>query len=244
MVKIVMLFSILFNLLILGAGSILVYSKGGIDYLIRQLSFLQTPEMRATFMYDTPYYRIRKNHFKILPQSEADIVFLGDSITDACEWQELFKNVRIKNRGISGDTTKGILNRIHEVVESQPQKIFIMIGINDLTKGSSIDETFNNYQDLLNILQKESPKTKVFVQSVLPVNNQKYPNIGVNNNIINLNNRLRDLAQKLSFNYIDLFSDFLDSNNQLDAQYTTDGIHLNGQGYLLWKGLIEQEVMN
>lgn len=244
MVKIVMLFSILFNVLILGAGSILIYSKGGIDYLIRQISFLQTPEMRATFMYDSPYYRLRKSHFKILSQSEADIVFLGDSLTDIGEWQELFKNARIKNRGISGDTTKGILNRIDEVIDSQPQKIFIMIGINDLTKGSSVDETFNNYQNILSIFQKENPKTKVFVQSVLPVNNQKHPNIGANNKIIDLNNRLKDLAKKISFNYIDLFSDFLDSDNQLDAQYTTDGIHLNGQGYLLWKGLIEQEVMN
>lgn len=239
-----MLLSILFNLLILGAGSILVYSRGGIDYIIRQFSFLQTPEMRATFMYDSPYYRIKKSHFKILSQSESDIVFLGDSLTDAGEWQELFKNVQIKNRGISGDTTKGILNRINNVIESQPKKIFIMIGINDLTKGSSVDETFNNYQPILNILQKQSPKTKVFVQSILPVNNQKHLNIGVNKNIIDLNNRLRDLSQKLSFNYIDLFSSFLDSDNQLDAQYTTDGIHLNGQGYLRWKGLIEQEVMN
>lgn len=244
MVKIVMLFSILFNLLILGAGSILVYSKGGIDYLIRQFSFLQTPEMRATFMYDSPYYRIKKSHFKMLSKSESDIVFLGDSLTDAGEWQELFKNVRIKNRGISGDTTKGILNRINEVIESQPQKIFIMIGINDLTKGSSVDETFNNYQAILSAFQKQSPKTKVFVQSVLPVNNQKYLNLGANNKIIDLNTRLKNLTQKLSFNYIDLFSSFLDSDNQLDAQYTTDGIHLNGQGYLRWKGLIEQEVMN
>jgi lysophospholipase L1-like esterase len=119
-----------------------------------------------------------------------------------------------------------------------------MIGINDLNQGRSVDEIFNNYKIILNSFHKKSSKTEVFVQSILPLNNQKFPNGGVNNKIIELNARLKDLAQEFSFQYIDLYSSFLDGNNQLDERYTIDGIHLNGQGYLVWKGIIEQDVIH
>jgi lysophospholipase L1-like esterase len=94
----------------------------------------------------------------------------------------------------------------------------------------------------LKSFQDKTSKTEVFVQSILPLNNQKRPNNGTNNKIIELNAQLKNLAQEFSFHYIDLFSAFLDENNQLDARYTIDGIHLNGQGYLVWKGLIEKDV--
>lgn len=242
MVKIVLLISLLLNILILGLGSIWVYSKGGIPYIIRKTSFWQSAESRANFMYDTPYYWERKSHFDTLPKSESDIVFLGDSLTNACEWHEFFRNVRLKNRGISGDTTNGLLNRIDEVIDSKPRKIFMMIGINDLNQGRSVDEIFKNYNVILKHFREKSSNTEVFVQSLLPLNNQKFPNNGTNNKIIELNAKLKDLSKDFSFHYIDLFSSFLDGNNQLDAQYTIDGIHLNGQGYLVWKGLIEQDV--
>lgn len=244
MAKIVLLISILLNILILGLGSIWVYSKGGVPYIIRKTSFLQSSASKAKFMYDTPYYWDKKSHFETLPQADADIIFLGDSLTDSCEWQELFRNVRLKNRGISGDTTNGVLNRLDEVIESKPRKIFIMIGINDLNQGVKVEDILNNYKIILKYFQDKTPQTEVFVQSILPLNNQKFPNNGANNKIIELNARLKDLAQEFSFHYIDLYSSFLDSNNQLDEQYTIDGIHLNGQGYLVWKGLIEQDVMN
>ncbi len=193
-------------------------------------------------MYDTPYYWERKSHFDTLPQSESDIVFLGDSLTNACEWHEFFRNIRLKNRGISGDTTNGLLNRIDEVIESNPRKVFMMIGINDLNQGRNVEVILNTYKIILKSFQDKTSKTEVFVQSILPLNNQKHPNNGTNNKIIELNAKLKNLAQEFSFHYIDLFSAFLDENNQLDARYTIDGIHLNGQGYLVWKGLIEKDV--
>lgn len=242
MVKFLLLISLLLNIIILGIGSIWVYSKGGVPYIIRKTSFLQSAASRAKFMYDTPYYWERKSHFDTLPKSESDIVFLGDSLTNCCEWHEFFRNVRLKNRGISGDTTNGVLNRIDEVIESKPRKIFMMIGINDLNQGRSVDEILTNYNMILKYFHEKTSQTEVFVQSLLPLNNQKFPNNGVNHKIIELNAKLKGLAQEFSFHYIDLYSAFLDSNNQLDAQYTIDGIHLNGQGYLVWKGLIEQDV--
>lgn len=240
--KTALMISILLNLLIVGVGGLLVYSKGGISYIIRQVSLLQNAELRADIMYDVPYYWGRKSHFETLPQSNADIVFLGDSLTDSCEWQEFFRNAAIKNRGISGDTTKGILNRIDEVVEVQPKKLFIMIGINDINQGREVDDILSDYEVILKTFKERIPQSQIFIQSILPVNNQKFVNNGVNKKVIAINLKLKEFSQKLSFQYIDLFSGFLDSDNQLDAQYTIDGVHLNGQGYLAWKKMIEQEV--
>jgi lysophospholipase L1-like esterase len=241
--KIAFLFSLLLNLLILGLGSLWVYSKGGIPYILSKISLLQGWALRADSMYDTPYYWDKKSQFETLPKSEAEIVFLGDSLTDSCEWQEFFRNAIIKNRGISGDTTNGILNRIDEVVDSKPQKLFLMIGINDVNRGEKVDEILNNYKLILTNFRERIPQTQVFIQSILPINNQKRPNKGVNSIILELNANLKNLAKQFSFQYIDLFSAFLDDNNQLDARYTTDGVHLNGQGYFVWKRIIEKEVV-
>lgn len=242
--KIALLIAIILNLFILGLGSIWVYSQGGLFYIIRKIASLKRAELRANSMYDSPYYWDKKTHFETLPKSESDIVFLGDSITDCCEWQELFRGVSIKNRGISGDTTNGILNRLDEVVQSNPKKIFIMIGINDINQGINVSDIFQNYWLILKTFKEETPLTKVFVQSILPVNNQLFPNYQTNHKIIQLNIKLKNLAQEWSFQYVDLFPAFLDKNNDLNPHYTTDGLHLNGRGYLVWKEMIEEDVIN
>ncbi|MDQ3279044.1 MAG: hypothetical protein M3Q06_12005, partial [Bacteroidota bacterium] len=66
------------------------------------------------------YYHQRVTHFKSLPKTTGDILFLGNSITDGGEWSELFNDVKVKNRGISGDVTAGVLNRLAEVAQRKP----------------------------------------------------------------------------------------------------------------------------
>lgn len=236
--------SVLLNILFLGLASVFIARKGGIGYLLRKLALLQGSKFRIAAMYDNPFYWDKKSHFETLPKSEADTIFLGDSLTDLCEWSESFKNNRIKNRGICGDTTEGILNRIDNIIESKPQKLFILIGINDLNQGRKVEDVLKSYTSILRTLQEQIPETQVFIQSVLPVNNAKFPNNGVNEKVLKLNTELKKLAKEFSFCYIDLFSSFLDSNNQLDAQYTSDGVHLNGKGYLIWQKIIEKDVVN
>ena len=90
------------------------------------------------------YYYHKKAHFENLPNTQDEIIFLGNSITDGCEWSELFQDLRIKNRGISGDITEGVLQRLKEVTESKPSKVFIMIGVNDISKKFSIMKTSLN----------------------------------------------------------------------------------------------------
>ncbi len=237
--KIAFLISTIFNLLVLGLGIFWIVSKGGIPYVIRAVSHLLNPDSAD----NNSFYGVgRKSLFDTLPKSERDIVFVGDSLTDFCEWQEFFRNVSIKNRGIGGDTTRGVLGRIDNIVESRPQKIFIMIGINDLLQGETVDKVANNYQLILQKLKEKNLQTQVFVKSTLPLN-QKFADPAINSKVIELNAMIKKISQKFQFQYIDLFPYFLGENKQLDSRYTTDGLHLNGQGYLLWKTIIEKEVI-
>lgn len=242
-IKISLLVSIVINILLLGLGIIFIIQRGGLAYLSRKFSSLQRYGMIKVAMYDNPFYWDKKSHFEALPKSDSEIIFLGDSLTDLCEWSEIFSNNHIKNRGICGDTTDGVLNRINNIVDSQPKKLFLMIGINDLNQGVSVENVANNYQLIVETLKAQIPDIKIFVQSLLPINNQLRNN-DVNQQIISLNNRLQKLSQNGFFQYVNLFSAFLDANNQLDIQYTSDGIHLNGQGYLVWKKIIEKYVVN
>ena len=183
------------------------------------------------------YYYHRKEHFELLPDTENEIIFLGNSITDNCEWAELFGNPNIKNRGIGGDDTDGVLERLDEVTSSKPSKIFIMIGTNDLAYGKSAEHVIGNTGLILDRIAGSSPSTKVYVQSVLPVDDAVHYT-RPNSEIIKINGELKKMTAERGLVYIDLHSAFVDENGILNKRYSLDGLHLNGEGYELWKKLI------
>lgn len=84
-----------------------------------------------TYAQHSAYWNQKASMYSILPNESNEIIFLGDSITDRCEWFELLSNPNVKNRGLSGDKTSGVLDRLSEITESKPFKVFIMIGVND-----------------------------------------------------------------------------------------------------------------
>lgn len=194
------------------------------------------------------YYYQRKTLFEKLPNARNEIIFLGNSITDGCEWAELFNDLRVKNRGISGDVTQGVLDRLQEVVESKPAKIFIMIGVNDLARGLSVDEVVSNYRKILQGIRSASPETRIYIQSVLPVNDHftKFKNhVNKTEQIMAVNEHLVKMADEFDHTvYIDLFSPFATDDNKLNPEYTNDGLHLTGDGYLLWKSLVQDYVFD
>jgi len=167
------------------------------------------------------------------------IVFLGDSITAREDWNVLFRVAYIKNAGISGNTTDDILARLIPVLNSKPKKIFLMVGINDLIRNKNIPDVVANYKIILGKIKTESPDTVVYVQSVLPINNDisKYGKVD-SQKIISLNNELSLLAKKNGEHFIDLYPYFCGSDNKLYAKYTADGVHPNANGYAVWKNLI------
>jgi len=193
----------------------------------------------------SPYYLHSKSMFESLPNTSGEIIFLGNSITDGCNWTELFQDLRVKNRGISGDVTEGILNRLDEVTESNPSKVFIMIGINDLARGKSKKEILDNYKIIVDRIIQASPKTEIYIESILPVN-EKYGRFKNHyskaDSIVSLNNNLENLAKEKGQTYVDLYSSFVDNNGKLKDEFTEDGLHINGDGYQLWKSLVEKYV--
>lgn len=203
------------------------------------------------------YYHQRYSLFKSMPNANAtisnaaasvskrDIIFLGNSINDGSEWYELFNDIRIKNRGISGDMTPGILHRLKEVTNRKPAIVFLMIGINDLGRGVSPDSVVKNILLINDYILQESPSTKVFVESILPVNASfgKFPGqVSKGAQVIRANQLLKDASAKHRFEFIDLHSKFVDAQGLLDAKYTNDGLHLTGEGYQHWRHLIYPKV--
>jgi lysophospholipase L1-like esterase len=187
------------------------------------------------------YYQQRLTHFKSLPLTKGDIIFLGNSITDGGEWSELFIDLRAKNRGISGDISAGVLNRLDEVAERSPAKVFLLIGINDLARNISPDSVVKNILWMASYLKQETPSTQIFVQSILPVSNVFGKFDGHTNKgkqIKQVNERLKQLAVKYAYVFIDLHPSFCDENGKLQKELTNDGLHLTGRGYLLWKHLV------
>lgn len=190
------------------------------------------------------YYIDRVTTFMNSSCGYGKIIFLGDSITDICEWSELLNNPNVLNRGISGDTTDGVINRLKEVIRLKPSKIFIMLGINDIGKCRSNESIIEDYKKILTTIKRELPGTKIYVQSVLPINKDKFKTHTNDEEIIKFNAELIKLCRESKIYYVDLYSKFVTAGNKLNPEFTTGGLHLNGKGYIVWKEMIEDLCKN
>ena len=197
-----------------------------------------------SFAQHSAYWVQKTNMYSVLPNEENEIIFLGDSITDRCEWFELFANPLVRNRGLSGDKTSGVLDRLTEITESKPDKIFIMIGVNDLRHNVSIDSILANHNHIVETILSESPNTQIILQSILPVNNEIGKPKTTNQQIDSLNISIQTIAKRFNFLYVDINSKLKDAKGRLDKQYSEDGLHINGGGYLVWKSAIQNYVNN
>jgi lysophospholipase L1-like esterase len=175
--------------------------------------------------------------FEAFPLVPDDIVFLGDSLTEGGPWEELFPDLRVRNRGIGGDTSDGVLSRLEQVTRATPTKVFLLIGTNDLFRGASEDEIVANITDVLDRLKQETPDTEVYLQSVLP----RAPRYRAD--IEALNQRLAEVALEHGTAWIDLYPAFLDpESGGIRPELSNDELHLLGPGYALWKEQIEVQV--
>ena len=206
------------------------------------LSLLSSPPLMAQGQKHSTYYEQRASHFRSLASKKKCIVFLGDSLSDGAEWSELFSRQDILNRGISGDTSTGVLDRLDEVVRHQPKKIFLLIGINDIARDISLEQICHNIFSILKRIKKDSPATQVYVQSLLPVNDRynKFLSIIKNASLIPLvNKELEANAQQYHYTYIDLNTRMANSSGKLKDEFTNDGVHLLQAGYKHWAEIIK-----
>jgi lysophospholipase L1-like esterase len=180
-------------------------------------------------------YSAARNHlFEVMPHRDKAIIFVGDSQTQFFPLDELFQG-NILNRGISGDVSGGVLNRLEEITRRKPTKLFIQVGINDISRSVPVSTITQNYTAILQQVKNQSPVTKIYVQSVLPYGPS-------NKKVQELNPLLKELAIREKVTYIDLYSPFVE-NNRLRSTYDCgDGLHLSGEGYLLWRDIVSSYV--
>lgn len=192
--------------------------------------------------YRTYFYEQRQSMFEQLPDTEGEIIMLGNSITNGGAWEELLGTPRVKNRGISGDNTFGILARMDEVLSSRPAKIFILIGINDIARDTPPEVILANYRRIIQRILNDSPSTSVYVQSLFPTNNSFDRFSGHQNKddqVRAVNAGIAQLAIEYGLTFIDLYPRFQDAEGRLDSLYTNDGLHLLGPGYLKWAEILK-----
>lgn len=226
--KRIFLLSLLLNACFLIAGFGLVQRLGGPSYF-----WYRWKTKGRAVLYD---HKI--SQFEFLEMDSSSIVFLGNSLTDQGNWQEWLPEFSIANRGISGDMTGGIYRRLDPILQVQPKKIFLLIGINDLLF-KNVQETFQQYEQIVEKILDESPTTSLYLQSLLPVNNEvRYTGID-NDQILALNTKIASLAMEKQLSFINIHHELKDEGGNLNDDYTLDGIHLNGLAYAKWVAILK-----
>jgi lysophospholipase L1-like esterase len=184
---------------------------------------------------------IRISIFDQIPLHTNDIVFLGDSIFNFGEWQELMGDARAKNRAISGDDTSMILKRLDQIVSGRAAHIILLCGINNFQKGIPFEQTTNEYAQIVDRLLFASPETQVWLLPAFPVQPELYrrwitpgyPGLHMPEQVEveKLNLFIRQLAAKeqIRVHYVPI-PGILGKSGQLADDFTPDGLHLNGRG--------------
>ncbi|MDE6207482.1 MAG: sialate O-acetylesterase [Muribaculaceae bacterium] len=184
------------------------------------------------------FHEQRATLFELLPVDSTNIVFLGNSLTNGCEWHELIGNPKVIGRGISGDTAPGVYARLDPIVKGHPEKIFLMIGVNDVSHALSADSIATDIAKVLDKITAETPSTKVYLQSCLPFNEScnRWQNLaGLHQVILDLNKNLERMAAERGITWINLYPLFSDGEDNLRKEFTNDGLHLLGPAYMVWK---------
>lgn len=205
-------------------------------------SLLVATLLVAPAVHADEYWDQKTSLFDVLPVYPTDIVFLGNSITDGGEFAELFGMPNIKNRGIRSDVITGVEKRLGQVTSGRPAKIFLLIGINDVSHNLTVDQLAERYERLVKKIREQTPDTKLYIQSVMPINNdyKRYRNLTGREKVIPaLNARLRGIASENGAEYVDLWPVLKTKDGKLNPKYTNDGLHLNGSGYRAWARTIE-----
>lgn len=165
------------------------------------------------------------------------IVFIGDSLTQWFDWEGRFPGHRVMNFGISGETVEGLLarrERIRATVDN-PDVIFLMTGINNIANGQN--DILVPYQEFVRNLTTWYKKSKIVIQSILPVGLTWISN----NAIRDTNLHLREIAREYKAEYLDVYSLFVDSSGMPKKGYLSDdGVHLANKGYKTWANEVER----
>jgi lysophospholipase L1-like esterase len=166
-----------------------------------------------------------KKENELYDDYEVDIVFLGDSLTDGYDVKAYYSEYLVSNRGIGGDTTIGLENRLEvSAYELKPKVIVMLIGANNMS------EMFTNYEDILKGFKENLPNTKIVILSLTAMGGEHW---GRKNELAAYNNvKIKKYAIKYGYYYVDLFTPLFDEDKgEVYDGYTIDGGHFTKEGY-------------
>lgn len=182
--------------------------------------------------------------FQKEPIVTGKIMFLGNSITEMGNWKKVLNDTTVINRGIGGDITYGVLKRLKDITDRKPSKIFILLGINDIGKDIPEAVIAGNYLKIVKEIHTKCPDTKIYVQSVLPLNPTMphFPqHYDKEEHVLALNKLLQANAQAGNYTFVDIFHLFLDANQRLESKYSYEGLHLRPAAYDIWVAYLKEQ---
>ena len=176
-----------------------------------------------------------------------DIVMVGNSLTEGGgDWNARLNKKNIRNCGIIGDEVMGIYDRLHQILPGHPEKLFLLAGVNDISHDLTADSIVSMIRMTIERIQRESPDTKLYLQSLLPFNESfgRYKKLtGKTNMVPEINAQLETLAKEHKITFINLFPLFTEKGtNVLRSELTSDGLHLNEEGYKIWVKALKKRI--
>lgn len=169
-------------------------------------------------------------------------ILLGDSLTLWFPANMLPGRRTWLNQAISGEKSTGLRDRLYLLDQTSPEAVFIMVGINDLIWGGSEADLVYNVRKMVDYLHQTHPQTRVVVQSILPHGGEMATWEGRDrlvkvapDQIRTVNGQLKAVAAETGAEFLDLYPLFVNGEGYLRADLTTDGLHLNQDGYMVWR---------
>lgn len=203
--------------------------------------------------YSDHYYKRTAQFEQERPINSNDFVMLGDSLTEGGDWATLFKEwlpegISVVNRGIVGDDAPGIYDRLHQILPGNPKKIFLLVGVNDISHQITSDSVLVDIEKVVKEIVDKCPNTALYIQSLLPYNYDKCIYKTMNkqdktHTIRRVNKGLRKMARKYDLKYIYLYDYFKAPGSlHMDGQFTKDGLHINKAAYKIWANALKKYV--
>ncbi|GAA2222815.1 GDSL-type esterase/lipase family protein [Herbiconiux moechotypicola] len=155
-------------------------------------------------------------------------VFIGDSLTEGGDWQSWFPDLEAVNLGVGGDTTEGLIERLDQVAEYDPETVVLLIGTNDVANRRAVEQVVRGIETILVTLRHDLPDARILVQSVLP-RGREYAEF-----VKEINRHVWQFAATVKAHYLDLWPVMAEADGELNPAYTEDRLHLNAAGYEAW----------
>lgn len=185
----------------------------------------------------------KKNNYTLLNEKYAlknQTVLLGDSITDFFNYYDLFYDYcqksgqAVYNRGISGDTTDRLVERLYDnVLVIEPKNVVLLIGTNDISRGVPLSVSVENLEKIIIETKKACPDVNLIIEAVYPINKPMRfrSDKRSNEKIKEMNDEFIKLSKKYGCTWLDLSDKLSDEHGELKKEFTFDGLHINTKAY-------------